>query len=279
MNGTKIIGIVSLFNPLPSYRKNIQRVADIVDTLIIVDDSEVSHRHIVEVLLSDKVLYFWNGKNIGLSKSINFGIRSALELNADWILFMDQDSYPENNIVSVYKEYISSHDVEKTALLAPQYDYDRHQRIAQSGTKQISFANLSGSFISSRALQNIGLYDERFYVDGLDTEWCLRASREQFFLIECSRAVICHHPAETRYFKLFGKKIFPYGYSSVERHYYQMKACFLINSMYRNGECKKTAIVKFLKCIFLYGNPKQFFISTCRAYIDNKNKHYEKYKE
>ncbi len=106
MGNPKIIGIMSIFYPLSSYCSNIRKTAQIVDTLVLVDDSEVSYRHVVEGVLSERIIYHWNGRNVGLTKSINAGIKIAMEKQADWILLMDQDSYPENDIVAVYKKYI-----------------------------------------------------------------------------------------------------------------------------------------------------------------------------
>ena len=274
MSYPKIVGIVSIFNPLSSYCNNIRKMAQMVDALIIMDDSEVSHRHIVERVLSENITYYWNGNNIGLCKSINAGIRIALNNRADWILMMDQDSYPENDIVAVYKRYISGHNVEKTAILAPQYNYDRHPRRAHPGIRQISFANLSGSLINTKAILNFGLYDERFFVDGLDTEWCLRARKNHYTLLECSEAVIHHHPAETRYVELFGRRIFGYGYSTCDRYYNQIKACLLINDLYHDKRNVLILIMKCTKAFILYGDRIKFLQATIKAIKDHGLKNY-----
>ncbi len=274
----RIIGIVSLYNPLPSYCENIKKVSSLVDYIILIDDSENCCRHIVESVINNKTSYEWNGGNIGLTKSINKGIKKALSNEADWILILDQDSCLENDIISVYKKYIADNNTDKIALIAPQYNYDRHPRSSKIGNKGIKFANLSGSFINAKILKIVGEYDERFFIDGLDMEWCLRAANKGFKLIECSQAVIKHHPAETRYLNIFGMNIIPYGYSSIERHYYQIRACFLINGIYHSNESFKTMIVKIFKSIFLYGNTKKYLSATFLAYRDYKNKYFKKYK-
>ncbi|WP_022753761.1 glycosyltransferase [Butyrivibrio fibrisolvens] len=266
----KIIGIISLYNPVSEYCRNIQKVSTMVDLLILIDDSEKCHREIIEKVLYDNVKYIWNGNNYGLSKSINRGITIALENGAEWIFVMDQDSYPENDIIAIYSEYIKNNLNKDIALIAPQYNYDRRKRKAKEGTKNIKFANLSGSLINVEALNEIGLYNERFVIDGLDVEWCLRARKKEYRLVECCKAVLHHCPGETRYLSICGKHVWGYGFSTPDRHYYQIKAALEINSTYKDFRNIIMLVAKIMKALLLYENRPLYIDMTKKAFCDYK---------
>lgn len=272
-----IIGVMSIYNPLSSCCENIKRILGMVDCLIIMDDSEDTKSEIIRSVLSEKTCYEWNGGNIGLSKSINKGIKKAIDRKADWILLMDQDSTPENDILSVYKEFIRIHNTANIALLSPQYNYDRHKRNIKVGHKEIHFANMSGSLLNVRAIEHIGLYDERYYIDGLDIEWCLRAIRAGYKLIQCSEAMLNHCPAETRELKVFSKVVYRYGWDIPSRYYYQFRAGQIIHEEYHSCFYDMFCLYKYLKAMFLFENKKAYRKAWIQAKEDFNNGFFGKY--
>lgn len=221
------------------------------------DDSPEDHRADCEFLLNDcknRVEYNWNGKNIGLCKSVNSGIDRAKKLGAKWVLIMNPDSKPHNDIVSIFRRFLDQHNTDKVAILAPQYNYDRHQRSAKRGNRRIKHPDMSGSLINVKTLDVIGDYDERYYIDGLDVELCLRATRAGYEIIECSEAVLDHHPAETKELGAFGHTVIKYGRDKPERYYYGFRSSFLIHNEYKSLSIYNDifSIYKFLKAITFF---------------------------
>ncbi|WP_197025163.1 glycosyltransferase [Butyrivibrio proteoclasticus] len=277
MGNVFVVGIVSIYNPIPEYKKNIVKLANMVDLLIIMDDSDVSTISIWDSIISDHIRYIWNSGNLGLCKSVNIGIEHAIKENADWIVFMDQDSEPQNNIISIYKSYIENNNTSEVAMLTPQYNYDRHPRTAKSGYREVTLTNLSGSMVSVDVLRIVGKFDEKFLIDGLDHEWCLRAKKKGYKIFECSQAVLNHNPARTKYISFLGKNIIGFGVSTEERHYYQIKSCLQIISKYKDALSFKILIVKIIKSIFLYGNTNKYLMATRKAFHDYRRGYYGKY--
>lgn len=257
----RIVCIVPLYNPTNEEIKNIESYVDTLDYCILMDDSQVEHRNVCSVLLEKyrgRVDYIWNKNNIGLCKSANNGMKAAIKLGAEWILIMNPDSKPHNDIVSVFREYIDKNDTDNIAILAPRYNYDRHRRNIRLGNRKISFVMMSGSMINVKALKRIGFYDERFFIDGLDNEWCLRALRAGYHIIECSEALLDHHPAETREVKVLGKTVFKYGWDRPERYYYQFRGLFLIHDEYHSIYNDLFCLYKLLKCILFFDNKSEY---------------------
>lgn len=271
-----IVGVIPIYNFKDDYLSNITLLSRMVDKLFLIDDSESENEMVKKVALDNGAEYVWNGQNIGLSRSANRGLALALKEHADWIFFMDQDSAPNNNIIEIYKEYIANNNTSRVALLAPQYNYDRHPCKEKDGCRDISYANLSGSLLNLKAIRKIGKFDVRFFIDGLDIEWCLRARKKGYKLIECSKAVLDHSPASTRYVVIFGKRVFSYGYSTVERHYYQIRSCLQIANRYFDGRNICMMLYKFFKSVFWYGNPEKYMQANYWALMDYKNGYYGK---
>ncbi len=278
----KFVGIVSLYHPTKDVLQNIMSYYEKLDAFIMMDDSEYSNRALCATVfgsLSDKLIYHWNGSNIGLCASMNKGVKIAMEMDARWILIMDSDSGFENNIIQVYKDYIDNNDVENVALLFPQYNYPRHKRTIQDGVKSSKNAMLSGTLFNVKAFENVGVFDERFYMDGLDYEWCYRARQKKYILIQCLGAVINHNPAHEHQLRIGSFILLRYGWDTPERYYYQFKSMRMMHFLYHDLMVDIHALYKPLKAFFLFKNKKDYLRVWKKAQCDFKRGYFGKYEE
>ncbi len=259
----KIVALVSLYNPTADDVIHIRNYFPFLEKCILLDDSEQKKDIFPQHFCSGncEVYYEWNGGNIGLCKSLNRGIEKAKTIGADWILFLDSDSELCVDILSIYKKYISNNYTKELALLAPQHNYKRHKRQVKNGYRSIRKAMLSGCLIGVDVLDRIGKFDERFFIDGLDYEWCQRALMNKYHLIECSEAVINHNPSIERQFKLFGVVLFRYGWDTPIRYYYQFKALMLLHDIYHDFVLDISLIFKPIKAVLLFDNKKEYYLA------------------
>lgn len=274
-----IVTVVSLYNPNSNNIETISRYLPYLDRCILMDDSEeqTSTQLLEKLIKNSNVEYVWNEGNVGLCKSLNAGIKKAIELGADWILIMDSDSDFYNDILSVYKRTVASKKYNQVALLAPQHNYNRHKRIPQVGIRVLKYAMLSGCLLNVDAIKAIGMFDERFFIDGLDYEWCLRAVKNHYKVIECSEAVINHNPANEKQLRILGKTVFRYGWDSADRYYYQFRAALLIHDLYHVFSIDVVAAYKLLKALILFDNKKEYLLSWKCAKKDYCREYYGKY--
>ncbi|UJP05251.1 MAG: glycosyltransferase family 2 protein [Nitrosomonas sp.] len=150
--------------------------------------------------------------NHGLGEAYNKGIAIARKLNATHILLLDQDSIPEQDMIS--KLHCTYQDLENqgipVAAVAPRYRYpassklSQFVRVASFGLTRIAcsehsthyvradFLISSGSLISLRVLEQVGGMDEGLFIDHIDTEWCFRAQAKGFTLYGVCDAVMQH---------------------------------------------------------------------------------------
>lgn len=280
-NTVTIAAIVSLYNPSDKDIDRLNMMIPHIEKLFVLDDSETPlRREYVEMISNNhNVEYEWNGGNVGLCKSLNIGIVKAIKYGADWILFMDSDSCFYNDILSIYLEKIGKIGKEKIALLSPRYNYDRHKRKPQKGYRRKKLAMLSGGLINVEAIQSIGSFDERFFIDGLDYEWCLRAIRSGYQIIECSEAMINHHPAETKELRFCGKTVFRYGWDKPSRYYYQFRASRIIHEEYHCLYIDLFCMYKYLKALLLFDNTNAYVNAWKNAKRDYESGYFGKYED
>lgn len=271
----RIYAIVSLYNPSRDNIVNIDKTAELFEKMIIIDDSEKNHTF--SFFKNNNITAFWNGENVGLTKTINRGLEEAQANGADWVVILDQDGRFNKHILEVYLNYIKDNDISSVALLCPQLNYDRHRRNEKDGYKEVSFCDLSGAMINMNAYKNLGRFDERFFIDGLDTEWCLRARLNGYKIVMCKEALLDHHPAITKSVRLFGIVIFRYGWDTHIRYYYQFKAFMLVHHLYHNARYNLMFIYKIFKIIFLFERKELYFKALGDARHDYMNGFFGKY--
>lgn len=274
-NEPKIIVIVALYHPKRTELENVKRYIRACDVCICMDDSELNGEEIVNNFFKQNEItnykYYWNMKNIGLCASVNRGISIACNMNAEWVLLMNGDSVIQESTIYEFKKFIKENNTSKIASIVPQYNYDRHPRVPYKGFKRVLWANMSGMCINCNCLDTIGLFDERLFIDGLDIDWGIRAQRAGYKLYEIGPAVMNHHPAETREFKVLGRTIFKYGWASPIRYYYQFRANHYMIKKYKSFEALKWQAIKLIKVILLFSDKAEYLRMFIKA-IEDCNK-------
>lgn len=258
----KIVIVVALYNPVLEELSNIYEYVRHSDVCILMDDSEIDNSIFVNSFFDNKdienTIYVWNKKNVGLCASVNSGINRAVEHGADWVLLMNPDSKISSNMIKEFSVFIDKNDCTKICALAPQYNYDRHKRERYNGYRMLSWSNMSGMCVNVKLLEDIGNFDEKLFIDGLDIEWCIRARSKGYKIIEVGSAVLEHHPAETRILLVGGKELFKYGWDSIDRYYYSFRGCWYIFRQYKSFVALKWMMIKLAKVIILFDNKKEY---------------------
>ncbi|MCL4513040.1 MAG: glycosyltransferase family 2 protein [Candidatus Eremiobacteraeota bacterium] len=135
--------------------------------------------------------------NLGIAAAQNIGIRWAKERGSNFVLFMDQDSIPDSDMVSklvaaywdltIQKQkkvsaigpclrnnrgYITKHECLKCR---PWFGIRLSHCRPEYNAVPSDFLISSGLLIETNTLTEIGDMDESLFIDSVDTEWLLRA--------------------------------------------------------------------------------------------------------
>lgn len=133
--------------------------------------------------------------NQGIAAAQNVGIRLALEAKAEFVLLSDHDSLPHEHMVAALLGALRSRRAAggKVAAVGP-VSIDRRTgtpskfvRLTWRGVRRFGcddaadgivpadFLIASGCLIPADALEAVGVMNEGYFIDHVDTEWCLRA--------------------------------------------------------------------------------------------------------
>lgn len=195
-NKTKILGLVTLYNPeFPNAVKNIMRYLPYLDLLIIWDNSPLEANIKQKVLESlagktDKIIWHGDGTNYCIAPAINFTWHYARESGYDLILLMDQDSQWED--FNSYKtDAIEHFHASGKNVYCPYIPSDDTFEITKEEQEKKTFIN-SGTIIPTSILNEIGGADEAFPLDALDHDLAIRVQKAEYKIVSLTKHSLHH---------------------------------------------------------------------------------------
>lgn len=225
--------ILVTFKPdLSQLTNTILSIIKQVDKLVIVKNSN-------EILgySDEKIHIIQLKKNYGIAYAQNRGIEYAISRNARYVLFSDQDSIYPVDFVKKSINCFSRHTNELVAAVTPYfYNNNKKQFTTINITKttsimpernrdyEIQHAISSGTISPCEVFHNIGMMNERLFIDWVDFEWCWRAIKNNYKII-CDTGNIINHNMGDSFKSVLGRKIVVY---SDFRNYYFFRNGFYL---------------------------------------------------
>jgi rhamnosyltransferase len=221
--GTVAAGIVH-FNETRDFSISLSRIVSQVDHLIIVDNNSDDQwkRNLSETVkpYGSKVEVIWSEKNVGCSGGHNLFIKKLLTRNDEWMVFFNLDSLIDDDFVMKLRKGHAALESEGYRLggVGPIY-FDTPAAKASAtqfhtGPLLVESVITSGHFMRMSIFQAGYLFNEQFFVDYVDHEFCLRLSRDgfQFFLLPSVQMV--HTLGSIQSYRLLGRSFFSYNYGA-----------------------------------------------------------------
>ena len=200
----------------------------------------------------EKVAYMGLPENIGLAAAQNLGIEWAKERDFSHILFLDQDSIPQKNMVRNLFNGLSylEKSGRRPAAVGPvaadsrtsnefpfvnfnifsvKKNFCRSQ--ARCQYVQADFLISSGMLVPLSVFEQAGMLDERLFIDSVDMEWCFRAQYQGFSLYGICDAKLIHCLGD-EVIPLGGGKLFNIYRHRPLRQYYMMRNRILLYQRY-----------------------------------------------
>jgi rhamnosyltransferase len=256
--------IIVLYEPqIVQLKINLEHLRSQVESIILVDNSKSSSYESLKFLLEDRVVYLFLGENLGIAKAQNIGIAHAKELKFEFVLLLDQDSVPKSNLVEcllsdyyqVIENGIPLAVIGSSAINSfnnkpykPRFRnfkaFDFNDNILV--TSQVIS---SGSLLSIDNFYFVGEFKEELFIDGVDHEWCWRASSKGM-LCAISNSAVIHHSLGEGDRNFIGFRI---SISSIFRIYFQYRNyVYLCKFRYVPTYWKIVNFLKYLIKIFYY---------------------------
>ena len=230
---SRVAGIVVIYNPEDDIIHNIESYIQQVDQLYLIDNSERENLNIKNYSKEANCAeYIFNGKNLGISKSLNLGAILAIKSGCDYILTMDQDTEATSNLV---KKLIEIHRNYKSVGIAAPYPLNRIHKILprDNSIHQVNNVITSGALLSLRAYEKAGPFMEKLFIDYVDFEYCMRLKKKSYNVYQCNNAIIYHSVGNLVKWKLFGLNFYSTNHSPL-RLYYRTRNRFYLRKLYLN---------------------------------------------
>lgn len=214
-----ISAVIVTFNPdLLVLNRVIESLSSQVNKVLIIDNGSSVEFHDFDHMYDELLTVVMLKKNMGIGYAQNIGIKEAIKKNYDFVLLMDQDSVPDKEmckaLLDTYNE-LSVLGYEKISIIGPttidstNKSPHPHSRLRWFGMqrnpcskndKAVISDNLiaSGSLIKITTLVNVGLMDEKLFIDRVDTEWLLRAKSMGYKSWGSCNAFLIHSLGEHR---------------------------------------------------------------------------------
>lgn len=181
-------------------------------------------------------------QNFGIAFAQNRGIDAAQSAGAQFVLLMDQDSFPASDMVAALHAALI--ELPQAAAVGPVYQ-SYHQDASATFTQQVGWRRIqqvcgvgspvvpadaliaSGSLVPMAVFDMVGSMNEGLFIDYVDTEWCLRAKSMGRLCYAVWSAKMTHHLGD-HVVHLLGRKTVVH---SPLRRYYQYRNAILLYKM------------------------------------------------
>ena len=208
-----IHAVVVTFNPdLVILNFTLTSLAPQVDGIVVVDNggSEAVRRHLQALAERGEIVLVRQTRNIGLAAAQNLGVDVARQRGAGAVLLLDQDSEPEPMMVPRLKDAWQQLQDSglRPGLMAPSYycaETGAEGRfVVRRGARyvvctcakneicSVDVTISSGSLIPLSVFDAVGRFDEGFFIDAVDTDWCLRARAAGYGIFAVGNAQLTH---------------------------------------------------------------------------------------
>ncbi len=215
------------------------------------------------------------GTNTGLAHAQNVGVNSAIAAGAHVVAFFDQDSTIKPGFLTTL---VSPLSLGKPDIVSPLYVDDTSNdalpstKVSRHGVSStvhhydslepylVDVVISSGTAASVEVFEVAGLFDEDFFIDFVDTEWCLRCRSKMIPIRVIPRAVMKHR---------IGNRSLNIGFTTVFVHspvrcYYQIRNCFLL---FRKRHIPFLFAIRELVAVFYNRTLLLFIVDEIGAYL------------
>jgi rhamnosyltransferase len=230
----KIGAVIILYKPVIEVAQTlIDSIVEQVDVLCIVDNSPKPAE--LELAI-ENLNYHHFPLNIGVAAAQNVGLHDLRLAKSDFALLLDQDSKISSDFVFSLSSLLVASKVENQPVVAigPRIICSFSEKSVKPRVQRevavyqdmvcVSQIISSGMMIDLQRLDEIGLKDERLFIDGVDHEWCWRAGQKDLMIAIANNVEMVHRLGDSRS-KFAG---LTYKVGAPIRLYYQFRNILLL---------------------------------------------------
>lgn len=247
-------GVIICFHPDPGpLMRLVAKLSPQVAILLILNNGGMNPSLVHEISNFENLIIHDFGENCGIAAALNKGFSKAATEGARFVVTFDQDSCPAPDHVTRLVDHwltlsLRQTGMRKTGAIGPCF-YDARQGHFEypfyraSGLKvNKNYASDGYPIVQADALITSGMlvpteiwcagykFDENFFIDFVDTEWCFRTGSKGYTHYGCFDVKMQHELSEASPVKVLGLMILKY--SPIRRYYHFRNCLYLVSRAY-----------------------------------------------
>ena len=286
-----ICAIFVTYNCDEEFYNCFKRIYRKVDKVVIVDNGSNAEtlNTLNDIRLNNDIELILNEENLGIATALNRGVKYAIDNNYEWVITLDHDSkVTENMIDKMFEQYneINEEVRKKIVSIVPNYIEESladqyNEKSIENDYEFVETGITSGNIVKVSIFKEIGLFEEKLFIDCVDNEFCCRIIKNGYKILQVNNAILLHNLGEVKVFRFFGKEIRCSNHSYIRRYYITRNRLFVWNR-YKNItpnfiKFDKISSIKELVKIILFEKDKLLKLRMIlKGYHDYKNNIYGK---
>lgn len=269
---------ITLFNPnILKLKESIDNINWQVEYILCIDNNSNNYKEIENLIHKYKnVILISNKKNMGIGYALNQMIKWGKSRSYNWLLALDQDSICPNNIIIEYMKMIN---LENIAIISPKIiDINKKDRIVKNNEKIEYIVDsedviTSGSLINIDICNKVGMFNEKMFIDFVDTEYNKRILNNGYNIIKVNSVKLVHSVGNIKEYKFWRFNICCTNHSSFRRYYMVRNRLYYKFKYYGRIEGYKTAlrlILGTIKIIIFEEEKLKKVVATLNGFRDYK---------
>ncbi len=229
-NDYKIAGVVVIYNPTSDIIKNITSYIKNISHLYLVDNSEESNEELLNSISDvSKFEFIHNQVNLGVAKALNIAIEKATKAGFKYLLTMDQDSLFEGDSL---KKLLANISDESVGIYSPFHKNKYFTNPPHNESiQEVSDVMTSGNILNLSVINKVGYFNEDYFIDYVDIEFCLRLRLKEFKIMRINKSFLIHNEANLEKKFFLGKTVYPPNHSAI-RWYYKIRNYLYLKKVY-----------------------------------------------
>ena len=226
-----VSAVIITYNVENDFKNRINKLKGKVNEIIVVDNGSKAETISMLKELEKEITIIYLEKNKGIAYALNKGIKYSIEKGYDWILTLDHDSIVTDNMINNMLKCYEGFEgelKEKVAMLVPVHVEEKehennhvinNEEVASKLYTEVLTEITSGALTKSSIYKNVGLYDEKLFIDLVDHDYCLALNKKGFKVIQVNSAVLIHNLGDSIKKSILGLKMIPTNHSPLRRYY------------------------------------------------------------
>lgn len=216
-----------IYAGIVSYNPDIAEIKQEIESLkalnipIVIVDNDSNNKGVLKNLFNQYtgiIAVVWNDENCGISKAHNQIMHICESNGASHVITFDQDSIIPQNIISEYSKHIN----DDIGVICPTINYincDNKKKPNSTTIIEREWCIASASMINIKAWRAVGGFDERMFIDLVDTDFCLRLRRVGYKIIELTTVVLNHNLGTPMKKRILFKTFTTTNHSAFRKYY------------------------------------------------------------